>query len=255
MSSCVLAPVLTAALLAALATGDCHADPLTFSTSTGLPRITTVDGQALAWRHLGVRVEMPLATLSIKLPFCLDAAPEATLPTHVAPGGAPQRCTGLASTGLGSSALSQVSRQWKLVAPLPTPWSGGPSLALSAFGWHAMEHQASPDRGAAVELGLTQSLGDFELSASHTEPVGSNRAVDGWRTGYVGLSWAPSARHEVEMFYDHSRALSDGERDRQATLRYTYRNSGPAHWRLFATRHLDDSGEPWDAGVSVDWAF
>jgi hypothetical protein len=106
-----------------------------------------------------------------------------------------------------------------------------------------------------VELGLTQSLGDFELSASHTEPVGSNRVSDGWRNIAVGLDWSPSARHDIELFYDHSRAVSDGERDRQATLRYTYGRGGPAHWRLFATRHLDDRSEPWGAGLSVDWAF
>jgi len=217
----------------------------------GLPRAGLADGQAIAWRHVGIVAESDLLDAEAKFASCLPAT---TTPL------APSDLSGPAcSASVGAFATGNLGHQFALTFKLPRWSESAPLVDLALRSWRAPSRVGSAGArrdGSVAELVVTQPLGAVDTFIGFSAPVTLANVTSRWRSAFAGVTWYAAQGTRVELVADRGVEATTAAIDRTITLRFVHalaeRNTRFAAW---TTRALDDRSDAWQVGAGFEIVF
>ncbi len=239
---------LAALLVAPLAEA---ADIVDVRAVAGLPRAGIVDGQAIAWRNVGIVAESDWLDAEAKFAGCLPGTSAALTPFD--------RSDSACSVSTG--AFSSRNRGHELALTFKVPrWSeGAPLVDLALRSWRAPSRVAVPGErrdGTVAELVVTQPLGTIDMYAGYSTPVTQADTATRWRSAFAGVTWYVARGTRLDLVADRGVETSTAAIDRTLTLRLVHataaRSTRVAAW---TARALDDRTDPWQIGAGLDITF
>ena len=217
----------------------------------GLPRAGFSDGQAIAWRNVGIAAESDLLDAEVKVASCLPAA--TTQPT-------PSDLSGSAcSASVGPFATGNLGHQLALTFKVPRWSEGAPLVNLALRSWRAPSRVGTTGErrnGSAAELVVTQRQGVVDTFIGFSMPVTLANAASHWRSAFAGVTWYAAQGTRLELVADRGEEATTAAIERTITLRFVHavagRNTRVSAW---TTRALDDRTNAWQVGAGFDIAF
>ena len=239
---------LAALLVAPLAEA---ADIVDVRAVTGLPRAGIVDGQAIAWRNVGIVAESDWLDAEVKFASCLPAATASLTPSD--------RSGSACAASAGAFASGNRGHELALTFKVPRWSEGAPLVDLALRSWRAPSRVATPGErrdGTVAELVVTQPLGTIDTYLGYSTPVTQADAATRWRSAFAGVTWYAARGTRLDLVADRGVETSTAAIDRTLTLRLVHataaRSTRVAAW---TTRALDDRTDPWQIGAGLDITF
>jgi len=240
----VLAALLVAPVSAA-------SDLVAIRAVAGLPRAGLADGQAIAWRNVGIVAESEWLDAEVKIASCLP-----TIPTPTTPVDRPGSACAAAAGGLASGDLGQ---QFALTFKVPRWSEGAPLVDLALRSWRAPSRVGTPGErsdGSVAELVVTQPLRAVDAFVGLSTPVTLANTASRWRSAFAGVTWYAAQGTRLEFVADRGEETATARIDRTITLRIVHavaaRNVRVAAW---TTRALDDRTDAWQVGAGLEISF
>ena len=246
-------PPVAAWMLAAVLTAPAAqaSDIVDFRAVSGLPRAGIVDGQPIAWRNVGVRVESDWLDAEVKFGSCLPAATMALTPTD--------RSGSACAASAGAIANGNLGHELALTFKVPTWSEGAPLIDLGLRSWRMPSRVATPGErrdGTLAELVVTQLLGTVDTYLGYSTPVMQADAASHWRSTFAGVTWYAAPGTRIDLVADRGVQTSTATIDRTITLRLVHatpaRGTRVAAW---TTHAFDDRTDPWQVGAGFDIVF
>lgn len=227
------------------------ADSVDLRAVAGLPRAGIVDGQAIAWRNVGIVAESDWLTAEVKFVSCLPGTTESLTPSD--------RSGSACAAAAGALAASNRGHELALTFTAPRWSEGAPLVDLALRSWRTPSRVATPGErrdGTVAELVVTQPLGTIDMYAGYSTPVTQADTTSRWRSAFAGVTWYAAQGTRLDLVADRSVETSTAAIDRTLTLRLVHataaRSTRVAAW---TTRALDDRTDPWQIGAGFDVAF
>lgn len=227
------------------------ADSVDIRAVTGLPHAGIADGQAVAWRNVGIVAESDWLDAEVKFASCLPAATAALTPAD--------RPDVVCAVAAGAFASGNGGHELALTLKVPRWSEGAPLVDLALRSWHAPSRVASPGErrgGTIAELVVTQSLGAVDTYLGYSAPVMPAQDASRWRTTFAGVTWYATRDTRLDLVLERGMETSTAAIDRTLTLRLAHataaRGTRIATW---TTRALDDRSDPWQVGAGFEIRF
>lgn len=218
---------------------------------TGLPRVSVADGQALAWRNVGIVAESDLLDAEVTIASCLPGTTATFTPSD--------RSGSACAASAGAFATENLGHQFALTFKVPRWSEGAPFVDLALRSWRAPSRVGTTGEwrdGSAAELVVTQPLGAVDTFIGFSTPVTLANDASRWRSVFAGVTWYAAQGTRLELVADRGEEASTATIDRTITLRIVHavaaRNSRVAAW---TTRALDDRTDAWRIGAGFEIAF
>jgi hypothetical protein len=240
----VLAALLVAPLSEAM-------DLIAIRAVAGLPRAGLADGQAIAWRNVGIVAESDLLDAEVKIASCLPATSAPLTPSD--------RSGSACAASAGEFANGNLGHQFALTFKMPRWSEGAPLVDLALRSWRAPSRVGTPGEqrdGSVAELVVTQPLGAVDTFIGFSTPVTLANVASRWRSAFAGVTWYAAQGTRLEFVADRGEEAATARIDRTITLRFVHavagRNTRVSAW---TTRALDDRTNAWQVGAGFDIAF
>ena len=227
------------------------ADIVDVRAGTGLPRAGIVDGQAIAWRNVGIVAESDWLDAEVKFASCLPVGTASLTPSDRSG----------AACVVSAGALATGNRGHELALTFKVPrWSeGAPLVDLALRGWRAPSRVATPGErrdGAVAELVVTQPLGTIDTFLGYSAPVRQAQDASRWRSAFAGVTWYAARGTRLDLVADRGVDATTAAIDRTLTLRLAHATAArSARVAAWTTRALDDRTAPWQIGAGFDINF
>ncbi len=227
------------------------ADVIDVRVVAGLPRAGIVDGQAIAWRNVGVAAESDWLDAELNFASCLPAATASLAQAD----GSGSACAASA----GASAGGNRGHELALTFKIPRWSEGAPLVDLALRSWRAPSRAATPGErrdGTVAELVVTQPLGTIDAYLGYSTPVTQAQDANHWRAAFAGVTWFAARGTRIDFIADHGVQTATAAIDRTLTLRLVHATAARgARVAAWTTRALDDRTDPWQVGAGFDIKF
>jgi len=217
----------------------------------GLPRAGFVDGQATAWRNVGIAAESDLLDAEVKIASCLPATSTQLTPADLS-GSA-------CSASVGPFVTGNIGHQLALTFKMPRWSESAPLVNLALRSWGAPSRVGTTGErrgGSAAELVVTQRQGVVDSFIGFSMPIMPAHAASGWRSAFAGVTWYGAQGSRLELVADRAAEAATAAIDRTITLRFVHtaagRNTRVSAW---TTRALDDRTNTLQVGAGFDIVF
>jgi hypothetical protein len=217
----------------------------------GLPRTGLADGQAIAWRNVGIVAESDLLDAEVKIANCLATSSAPLTPSD--------RSGSPCAASTDAFANGNLGYQFAVTFKVPRWSKGAPLVDLALRSWRASPRVGTSGErrdGSIAELVVTQPLGVVDTFIGFSTPITLANGGSRWRSAFAGLTWYAAQGTRLEFVADRGEEAATARIDRTITLRIVHavpaRNARVAAW---TTRALDDRNDAWQVGAGFEFAF